>query len=260
MLPCPPVVVLRARSDLEGAHVLGDVHAREVEGEGREPSLLVRVGRRGKVAMPRLELRSLERDVEPELDDLVVGAEDHLGHRRDERMRDEVHEAADRLRVDLHVPASWTASDRAAGTLNRLPERGHHVLAHPLGPVGRERPLRAGDAILGQAPHVCVGIEGHGDPIVPRGKMGTSASRDLRHGSRNEPRVVARGVKRGGVFARSQRAARIPHPDPPRMPDGAAHARHSLCTGRHDKDLHETDRVVGRDRRQRRARARPLRR
>src|SRR5687767_14543847 len=97
--------------------------------------------------MPGLILRALERYVEPDLDDLIARSEDSFAHAMNPRMRHQVHKAAERLRMRFDVPAPRAAPDGAAGTLNRFPERGHHVLAQMLDPVPRERALKRGDAV-----------------------------------------------------------------------------------------------------------------
>ena len=147
VFPRPAVVPLRADRDLERAHVRRHVDAGEIEGERSDAAVAPRLGRRREVAMPGLGHRPLEGRVEADLDDLVLGPEHGRAHRRHPRMRAEVDEAAERLRMDFHIPAARPPADCAARPLDRLPERGHHVLAHPLNPVARESALQRDDPI-----------------------------------------------------------------------------------------------------------------
>ena len=92
-------VPLRAGRDLEGAHLLGHVHAGQVEGERVEaPPAQGRLGGR-EVAVPGLQLGPWPRHVEAELDDAVVGAQHRLAHRHHPGVRAELGEAAQPLRV-----------------------------------------------------------------------------------------------------------------------------------------------------------------
>src|SRR5690349_17180479 len=141
------VVELRAERDLERAHFLDGVHAGEVEGQRVEPPLLASDLGHREVAVPRLVDRARLRDVEAELDDAVVGAEHRLAHRDHPRMGDQVDEPAQLLGVNFHVIAVRTAADRAAGPGQRLGERAVDVLAHRVGPLGRERAGTGGDAV-----------------------------------------------------------------------------------------------------------------
>jgi len=90
--------------DLEGPHVLGRVHRGDVDGQRGQPALGPgRLGYR-EVAVPGLVHRTGERDVEAQLDDLVVRAE-HLGRDlHDPRVGGQVGEATNLLRVHLDIP------------------------------------------------------------------------------------------------------------------------------------------------------------
>src|SRR4051812_3410394 len=92
---------------------------------------------RREVAVPRLIFCALERDVEADLHDLVTRPEHGFAHCAHPRMRGEVSESAERLRMRFHVPAARSAADRAAGTLNGLPEGGHHFVAQLVYPFAR---------------------------------------------------------------------------------------------------------------------------
>ena len=85
--------------------------------------------------MPGLVLGALERSVEADLDDLVIGAEHRLAHGRDPLMAREFREAAEVLRMDLHIPAARPAAHGAPAPLDRFPEGARDVLAHVLGPL-----------------------------------------------------------------------------------------------------------------------------
>ena len=52
-----------------------------------------------------------------------------------------IDKAAKILRMDFDIPSPRAAPDRAARPLDRLPEGGHHVLAHGLGRFAREGAL-----------------------------------------------------------------------------------------------------------------------
>jgi hypothetical protein len=107
--------------DLERSHVVGGVDAGHVDRQRGQPALAPGLLRHREVAVPRLVHRAGERDVEADLDDLVVGAE-HLGRDVDDpRVGREVGEAADLLGVHLDVPALRPAADGAA--LARAPPR-----------------------------------------------------------------------------------------------------------------------------------------
>src|ERR1700761_5955068 len=97
--------------------------------------------------MPGLVHRALERGVEADLHDLVFGTEHGPAHRCDPRVRAEVSEAGEGLRMDLHVPAARTPADGAARPLKRPPERRHHVVAHTLDPISGESALQPDDSI-----------------------------------------------------------------------------------------------------------------
>jgi hypothetical protein len=49
--------------------------------------------------------------------------------------------------MDFHIPVARAPADGAAGALDRLPERRHHVLAHALGPVAGESALQGHNSI-----------------------------------------------------------------------------------------------------------------
>ena len=80
--------------------------------------------------MPGLISGALERDVETNLDDLILGPEHGLTHADQPWMCGQLDESAECLRMCLYIPSPWPAPYGAAGSLNRFPERGHHVLAH----------------------------------------------------------------------------------------------------------------------------------
>jgi hypothetical protein len=147
VFPCAPVVPLRAGRDLEWTHVRRHVDAGEIEGQRGDAAVAPGLRRRGEVAMPGLVHRALEGGVEADLHDFVFGAEHVPAHRRDPRVRAEVSEAAEGLRMDFHVPAERATANSAAWALDRLPERRHHVLAHALGPVAGERALQRHDSV-----------------------------------------------------------------------------------------------------------------
>src|SRR5437868_6793329 len=100
--------------------------------------MLVGFGRGWEVAMPGLALGPLEGRIEPDLHNLVVQAEHPLAHADHPWVAHEVDESADGPRMDLNVPPARAAADRPAGPLDSVPESGHHVLAHHLGPVARK--------------------------------------------------------------------------------------------------------------------------
>jgi hypothetical protein len=137
---------LRARRDLERAHVGRGVDRGQVEGERGQLPLGVGLGRRREVAVPWLVLGAGERDIEAELHDLVVGAQDRLAHAGDPRVADQVDEAAQRLGVHLDVEAMRAAADRAAWPGRGLRKRGVNVLAHRGRPRQRERTPQRADA------------------------------------------------------------------------------------------------------------------
>ncbi len=100
-----------------------------------------------KVAVPRLVFGALERQVEPDLDELVLGPQHRLGYRFDPRVRHELGKPADLLGMDLDVPALRSARYGAALTLPGRLERGHHVMPHSNDPFAWKRTLAGGDAI-----------------------------------------------------------------------------------------------------------------
>ena len=65
--------------------------------------------------MPGLVGRARERNVEADLDDLVVGTEHRLAHGNEPGMGGDVDEAADALRLDLDIEALRPARQGAAG-------------------------------------------------------------------------------------------------------------------------------------------------
>lgn len=89
MIPVAAVVVLRSRRDLERTHVLGHVHAGQVEGARRDPLVAPGVARGREIPVPGLVAGSLERGIEAELDDLELWPQDRFRHRGDPRVRDE---------------------------------------------------------------------------------------------------------------------------------------------------------------------------
>ena len=118
-------------------------------------------------------------------------AEHRLAHRGHPRMRHEVDEAGDLLRVDLHVPAPRPATDGAAGPLNRLPERGHHVLAQALGPRARERARQRGHTGVVERADVVIHSQRHG-PRIASAIAQASATVSL---------AVRRAARRDGFMA-----------------------------------------------------------
>src|SRR5918912_3299766 len=104
---------MRAGGDLEGTHLGRRVHRREIEGERIEAALAKQVLRGGEVAMPRLVEGARKRDVEPDLDDLIVGSERRAADADEPRVRDQIDESPERLRMDLHVEPVRPPTDGA---------------------------------------------------------------------------------------------------------------------------------------------------
>src|SRR3954451_13016759 len=71
-------------------------------------------------------------------------------------MADDLDEAADRLRMDLDIPAPRAATHSTAGPLDGLPERRHHVFAHLLNKLTTERAFFGNDAVLLQSVDVLI--------------------------------------------------------------------------------------------------------
>ena len=97
--------------------------------------------------MPRLILRALERHVEADLDELVFLTQHCLAHSGYPRVGCELDESTKSLRMGFDIPSPRPTPHRAAGSLNRLPERRHHVFATSLHPLAGKRALQRGDAV-----------------------------------------------------------------------------------------------------------------
>ena len=65
-----------------------------------------------------------------------------------------VDKTADRLRMHFYIPAARTAAHCASGTLDGLPECGHHVFPHLFDKFARERPTVGNDAVSLQSLNV----------------------------------------------------------------------------------------------------------
>jgi len=141
------------------SHVLGlGVHRRQVEGEAVQAAALQgRFGSR-EVAVPRLVGSAGERDVEADLDDPVVGAENRAAHRDEPGVGGDVDEAADALGLDLDVPALGAARQGAARDCARLLEQRHDLIVHAVGPFGRECAGKGDDPVAVEAAHDRCGI------------------------------------------------------------------------------------------------------
>jgi hypothetical protein len=100
--------------------------------------------------MPRLVHRPLKGSVEADFDDFVIVAEHSPAHCRGPRVRAEVGEAAEGLRMDLHIPAARPTPDSPSWALDCLPEPRQHILAHALGPVAGESALQPNDPVAGK--------------------------------------------------------------------------------------------------------------
>src|SRR3954452_18617186 len=111
--------------------------------------------------MPGLVTSALEREVETDLDEPVVGPEDSFGDGRDPGVGHEIEEAADLLGIDLDVPPPATAADRSMRSLDGRPEGGHQVLVEPFDPFPGKRPLATDDPVT--LDRLDVGVDGHVD-------------------------------------------------------------------------------------------------
>src|SRR3954449_10459294 len=97
--------------------------------------------------MPGLHFCTLKRRVEPDLHDLVLWTEYALTHGHDPGMSCQLNKTADRLRMHFYIPAARTAAHCASGTLDGLPECGHHVFPHLFDKFARERATVGNDAV-----------------------------------------------------------------------------------------------------------------
>src|SRR4051812_8437969 len=103
--------------------------------------------------MPGLVHCTWKRNVESDFDDLVIRTQHRFRDCNDPRMRYQVHEAADLLRMDLDVVALRPASDGPTGTLRCRFERGIDVFSQLLDPFAIERGLATNDSIAVETAH-----------------------------------------------------------------------------------------------------------
>jgi hypothetical protein len=96
--------------------------------------IFVAVGWRRKIPMPWLVFCALKRNVEADLHDLITRSKNRFTHSDNPRMREELNETAERLRMGFDIPAPWSSTHCPAGSLNCVPERAHHVFANLLHP------------------------------------------------------------------------------------------------------------------------------
>src|SRR4051812_47600853 len=160
MIPLAPVVPLRPRRDFKRTHILGHINSRQIESKRRHPVLFIRFFSRRKIAVPRLILRTLEWSIKADLHDLVVWPKHLPRHSHEPRMRDDLHESADRLRMNFYIPSPRTTSYGASGTLYRLPKGRHHVFSHPFRELTRERTFLRDNPVASQCCDVLSNI-GH---------------------------------------------------------------------------------------------------
>jgi hypothetical protein len=103
--------------------------------------------------VPRLRLRTGERDVEAELHDRPLRTEHRLAHADDPRVGDEVDKSAHLLRMDLDVEPMWASGQRSVRACDRLGEGCVDVLAHLAHPLLRKRTLQACHTEVEQCGH-----------------------------------------------------------------------------------------------------------
>src|SRR4051812_19532440 len=127
VLPGTAIIPLRTGSDFERPHVRRYVHTGYIERERGDTAVPVGFLRRGEVPVPWLVFCALKWYIEADLDDFVIRAQYPLCHGVDPRMSHDIDKAADRLRVHLHIPTTWSSTNRAARSLDCLPESGPHI-------------------------------------------------------------------------------------------------------------------------------------
>src|SRR3954467_4377991 len=71
-------------------------------------------------------------------------------------MADDLDEAADRLRMDLDIPAPRAPTHSTPRSLYGLPECCHHVFSHLLNELTTERAFFGNDAVLLQSMYVLI--------------------------------------------------------------------------------------------------------
>ena len=91
----------------------------------------VRLRRGREIPMPGLQLGTLKRGVEPDLDNLVLRTEYALAHGDEPGMRGQFGKTADRLRMHFYIPATgprptvppgrWMASQNAVIMSSGIP-------------------------------------------------------------------------------------------------------------------------------------------
>jgi hypothetical protein len=97
--------------------------------------------------MPGLVHRAVRRNVEAELDDAVLRPEHRFTNRGDPRVRRELGEPADLLRMDFCVLAIRPPADGTVRTRPGLGEGPVDVLTKLVDPLDGERPFQPGDAL-----------------------------------------------------------------------------------------------------------------
>ena len=147
------VVPLRTGRDFERAHFLNGVDGGHVERQRVETAADEGFRGSGEIAMPRLEGGAGAGDIEADLDDLVVLAENRFRHRLHPRMGGEFDEAADIFGVDFDVVAFRSATDGAARPFESFFEKAVDVLAKIGDPGSLEGSFQTDDAVAVETAH-----------------------------------------------------------------------------------------------------------
>ena len=95
-----------------------------------------------KVAVPRLIGSAGEGDVEPDLDDAIVQAQNGLAYRNEPRMRRDLRKPANALGLHFDIPSLGPARQGATRHRPRLREQHLDILAQPVGERRTERRLQ----------------------------------------------------------------------------------------------------------------------
>ena len=144
-----------AGCNLEGYHVRRDIHARNVEGQRRDATIIVGIPGRWKIPVSGLFLGAFYRRIQADFDNLIVRATVRRRHVCHLGMCEKVDETTKILGVDLKVPPPRATPYRPAGPLNAGPKSRHHILVRDFDSVTRQRTFSPDDTVLPVGCMIC---------------------------------------------------------------------------------------------------------